>query len=203
MLIISPDFLKFSPSFSKTSANLWKLSPNILNSNALNCQRYCPNQAYAIGGTIIAIQFGPIMDWHFLSNSDYWFKMSMISWTKANYWPFFCSMNKESVCCHFFKVANKEDHWDRKFCSDEEGHSIKTLKQKKGTGWSEMFREATCFNPVSSNSSQKYTELLCKEVAEDQRNIHPKKFGIISDGWSECNDYLLAKTTLQMEPITN
>ncbi|MEY5045775.1 MAG: hypothetical protein RL713_1000 [Bacteroidota bacterium] len=144
-------------------------------------------------------------------------------------------MNKEDVCRHFFKVSSKEHHWDCKFCSDEEGHSTKTLKQKQGTGWSnlfshiqsvhpdyqniikeksksmftvpakvknmaswielmvmknlplalvddELFRKASCYNPVSSNSLKKYMELLCREMEEELRNILPKKFGIIFDG---------------------
>jgi hypothetical protein len=38
-----------------------------------------------------------------------------------------------------FKNSSKEHRWDCKFCSDEEGYSTKFLKQKKGTGWSNLF----------------------------------------------------------------
>ena len=154
-------------------------------------------------------------------------------------------MNKENVCLHFFKVSTKEHHWDCKFCSDDKGNSTKTLKQKKGTGWSnlfahiqsvhtdynniikektkamftvpakvnnmtnwielmvmknlplalvddDMFRKASCYTPVSSNSLKKYMELLCREMEEELRNILPKMFGIIFDGWSEGNDHFIA-----------
>lgn len=42
--------------------------------------------------------------------------------------------NKESICRHFFK---KLYYWDCKFWSNDT--SAKSLKQKKGTGWSNLF----------------------------------------------------------------
>jgi len=154
-------------------------------------------------------------------------------------------MNKENICRHFFKVSSKEHHWDCKFCSDEEGYSTKVLKQKKGTGWSnlfshiqnvhkdyqnimkentknmftvpakvknmhswielmvmknlpltlvddELFRRASCYDPVSSNSLKKYMELLCRKMEVELRTYLPMKFGIIFDGWSEGNDHYIA-----------
>ena len=135
--------------------------------------------------------------------------------------------------------------WDCKFCSDDEGMSTKSLKQKKGTGWSnlfshiqsvhkdyqdimkeniksvftvpsnvknmyswielmvmknipltwvddELFRKASCYDPVSSNSLKKYMELLCRKMENELRTILPMKFGIIFDGWSEGSDHYIA-----------
>ena len=48
-------------------------------------------------------------------------------------------MNKESICSHFFKVSDKEHYCDCKFCSEEREDSPKRLKQRKGTGWSNLF----------------------------------------------------------------
>ncbi len=167
--------------------------------------------------------------------------MQIIGWTNLNYCPIFSisfSMNKEKICRHFFQVSSKEHHWDCKYCSDEEGFSTKTLKQKKGTGWSnlfshvqnvhtdyqtimkekaksvfivpakvnnmyswielmvvkklpltlvddELFRKASCYDPVSSNTLKKYMELHCGIIEDELRTILPMKFGIIFDGWSE------------------
>jgi hypothetical protein len=135
-------------------------------------------------------------------------------------------MNKENICRHFFKGSSKEHHWDCKLCSDGEGYSTKVLKQKKGTGWSnlfshiqsvhkdyqnivkentksmfivpgkvknmhswielmvmrnlplalvddELFRRASCYDPVSSNSLKKYMELLCRRMEDELRTILP------------------------------
>lgn len=154
-------------------------------------------------------------------------------------------MNKENICRHFFKASTKEHHWDCKLCSDENGHSTKVLKQKKGTGWSnlfshiqsahkdyqnimkdnaksmftvpskvinmhswielmvmknfpltlvddELFRKATCYDTISSNSLKKYMDLLCRKVEDELRADLPKKFGIIFDGWSEGSDHFIA-----------
>ena len=44
---------------------------------------------------------------------------------------------KEGICRHFFNKSTKDDYWDCKFFSDDS--SVKSLKQKKGTGWSNLF----------------------------------------------------------------
>ena len=166
--------------------------------------------------------------------------MPIIDWFTSNNWSIFFSklkMKKENICRYFFKVSSKEHHWDCKFCSDEEGNSLKTLKQAKGSGWTnlfshiqsvhkdyqkivmeteksmftvpkkvknmhswieliivknfpltlvddELFRKASCYDPVSSNTMKKYMDLLCRKIEDDLRMLLPKKFGIIFDGWS-------------------
>ncbi len=67
-------------------------------------------------------------------NINYWLDKTQLL---PNFFLF--KMNKENVCRHFFKVSSKEHHWECKFCSDDEGGSTKVLKQKKGTGWSNLF----------------------------------------------------------------
>jgi len=154
-------------------------------------------------------------------------------------------MNKESICRHFFKVSDKEHYWDCKFCSEENEDSPKSLKQRKGTGWSnlfshivsvhkdfeeimkekrtlsfavpakvktmfswielmvmknlplslvddELFRRASCYDSVSSNSLKKYMELLCRKIESEMCSRLPTKFGIIFDGWCEGNDHYVA-----------
>lgn len=56
----------------------------------------------------------------------------------------------------------------------------------------ELFRRASCYDPVSSNSLKKYMELLCRKMEDELRTILPMNFGIIFDGWSEGNDHYIA-----------
>ena len=60
-------------------------------------------------------------------------------------------MSKESICRHFFKVSEKEDYWDCRFCSKDKGKSIKSLKQKKGTGWSNLYSHILCVHKDYEN----------------------------------------------------
>jgi hypothetical protein len=68
-------------------------------------------------------------------------------------------MNKESICHHFFKFSKKEHYWDCKFCSEEKEDSPKSLKQRKGTGWSNLFSQILSFHKAfEENMKEKRTQ---------------------------------------------
>lgn len=66
--------------------------------------------------------------------------------------------SQELVCLHFFRKSSKEHYWDCKFCSDLAGKTLKTLKQKKGTGWSNLF------NHIKTDHSD-YSDIMKNQAA--------------------------------------
>jgi hypothetical protein len=97
--------------------------------------------------------------------------MPIIGWTNFNYCPIFSisfSMNKEKICRHYFQVSSKEHHWFIVPAKVNNMYSWIELMVVKNLPLTlvndELFREASCYDPVSSNTLKNYMELLCGKL---------------------------------------